>query len=132
MSVTDPIADYLTCIRNATRARKKRVDIPASSIKREITRILKRNRLIDDYAFIDDGKSGLIRILLKYTTTGDSVIEGIDRISKPGLRQYVGKAEIPRVRNNVGLAIISTSQGLMTGARARKLGIGGEVLCYIW
>jgi small subunit ribosomal protein S8 len=132
MSVTDPIADYLTCIRNATRARKKRVDIPASSIKREITRILKRNRLIDDYAFIDDGKSGLIRILLKYTPTGDSVIEGIDRISKPGLRQYVGKAEIPRVRNNVGLAIISTSQGLMTGARARKLGIGGEVLCYIW
>ena len=132
MSVTDPIADYLTCIRNATRARKKRVDIPASSIKREITRILKRNRLIDDYAFIDDGKNGLIRILLKYSAAGDSVIEGIQRISKPGLRQYVGKEEIPRVRNNIGMAIISTSQGLMTGARARKLGIGGEVLCYIW
>jgi small subunit ribosomal protein S8 len=132
MSVTDPIADYLTCIRNATRARKKRVDIPASSIKREMTRILKRNRLIDDYAFIDDGKSGLIRIMLKYSATGDSVIEGIQRISKPGLRQYVGKEEIPRVRNNIGMAIISTSQGLMTGARAKKLGIGGEVLCYIW
>jgi small subunit ribosomal protein S8 len=132
MTMTDPIADYLTCIRNATRARKKRVDIPASSIKREITRILKRNRLIDDYAFIDDGKSGLIRIILKYTVAGDSVIEGIERISKPGLRQYVGKEKIPRVRNNVGMAIISTSQGLMTGARARKLGIGGEVLCYIW
>jgi small subunit ribosomal protein S8 len=132
MTMTDPIADYLTCIRNATRARKKRVDIPASSIKREITRILKRNRLIDDYAFIDDGKSGLIRIILKYSAAGDSVIEGIQRISKPGLRQYVGKEEIPRVRNNIGMAIISTSQGLMTGARARKLGIGGEVLCYIW
>jgi small subunit ribosomal protein S8 len=132
MTITDPIADYLTCVRNATRAGKKRVDIPSSRLKREITRILKRNRLIDDYALIDDGKSGLIRILLKYTPQGDSVIEGIQRISRPGLRKYVGKEEIPRVRNNIGLAIISTSQGLMTGARARKLGIGGEVLCYIW
>lgn len=132
MTMTDPIADYLTCIRNATRARKKRVDIPASRIKREMTRILKRNRLIDDYLVIDDGKSGIIRIALKYTPEGDSVIEGIERISKPGLRKYVGKDAIPRVRNNVGLAILSTSQGLMTGARARKLGIGGEVLCYIW
>jgi small subunit ribosomal protein S8 len=132
MTITDPIADYLTCVRNATRARKKRVDIPASRLKRDITRILKRNRLIEDYAIIDDGKSGLIRVLLKYTPDGDSVIEGIQRISRPGLRKYVSKDAIPRVRNNVGLAIISTSQGLMTGARARKLGIGGEVLCYIW
>jgi small subunit ribosomal protein S8 len=130
--MTDPIADYLTCIRNATRAQKKRVDIPASRMKREITRILKRNRLIEDYALIDDGKSGLIRILLKYTPQGHSVIEGIKRISRPGLRTYVGKDEIPRVQNNIGLSILSTSKGVITGARARRLGVGGEVLCYIW
>jgi small subunit ribosomal protein S8 len=132
MTMTDPIADYLTCIRNAMRAQKKRVDIPASRMKREITRILKRNRLIEDYALIDDGKSGLIRILLKYTPQGRSVIEGIERISRPGLRRYVGKDEITRVQNNIGLSILSTSKGVITGARARRLGVGGEVLCYIW
>ncbi|RJP75828.1 MAG: 30S ribosomal protein S8 [Candidatus Zixiibacteriota bacterium] len=132
MTMTDPIADFLTRIRNAARARQKRVDIPASKMKREITRILKRNRLIEDYALIDDGKNGIIRIILKYTPQGQSVIEGLERVSRPGLRHYVGKEEIPRVQNNIGLAILSTSHGVMTGARARRLGVGGEVLCYIW
>jgi len=132
MTMTDPIADYLTRIRNATRARQKRVDVPASRIKKELTRILKRHGMIADYLIIDDGKSGFIRILLKYTPQGSSVIEGIQRVSKPGLRQYVDKDSIPRVQNNVGLAILSTSKGVMTGVRARRLGVGGEVLCYIW
>ncbi len=132
MTMTDPIADYLTRIRNAAQARKPRVDIPTSQMKREITRILKRHGLIEDYALVDDGKGGFIRILLKYTPQGRSVIEGLQRISRPGLRNYVGKDAIPRVRNNIGLAILSTSRGVITGARARKLGVGGEVLCYIW
>ncbi|TKJ40414.1 30S ribosomal protein S8 [candidate division LCP-89 bacterium B3_LCP] len=132
MTMTDPIADYLTRIRNALHARKSLVDIPASKVKKEITRILKRQRFIEDYIIIDDGKSGLIRILLKYTPQGKSVIEGLKRISRPGLRNYVGKGEIPRVQNNIGLAIITTSKGIITGTRAKKLGVGGEVLCYIW
>jgi len=130
--MSDPIADYLTRIRNAIHAKKTRVDIPASKMKKELTRILKRQAMIQDYILIDDGKSGLIRILLKYTPQGASVIEGLERISKPGLRQYVGKKNIPRVQNNIGFAIISTSQGVMTNFHARKLGVGGEVLCYIW
>ncbi len=132
MTMTDPIADYLTRIRNAIQAKKTRVDIPASRIKKEITRILKRHAMIEDYIIIDDGKSGIIRILLKYTPQGNCVIEGLQRISRPGLRRYVGKDEIPRVQNNVGFAILSTSKGILTGARARRLGVGGEVLCYIW
>jgi small subunit ribosomal protein S8 len=132
MTLTDPIADYLTRIRNAAQAHMRRVDIPSSKMKKELTRILKRNRLIDDYIIIEDGKSGIIRILLKYTPQGKSVIEGLERISRPGLRRYVGKDEIPRVQNNIGLAIISTSRGILTGTRARKLGVGGEILCHIW
>lgn len=132
MTMTDPIADYLTRIRNAAKAKKRRVDIPASNIKREITRILKRHRLIEDYLIIDDGKSGIIRILLKYTAQGVNVIEGLQRISRPGLRKYVDKESIPRVQNNIGISILTTSRGVMTGSRARRLGIGGEVLCYIW
>ncbi|MBU1653146.1 30S ribosomal protein S8, partial [bacterium] len=122
MSMSDPIADYLTRIRNALHAKKVRVDIPASTMKKELTRILKRQAMIQDYILIEDGKSGLIRILLKYSPQGTSVIEGLQRISKPGLRQYVGKDKIPRVQNNIGFAIISTSQGIMTNFRARKLG----------
>lgn len=132
MTMTDPIADYLTRIRNAIQARKRRVDVPASRLKKDITRILKRHHMIQDYMIIDDGKSGIIRILLKYTPQGNSVIEGLNRISRPGLRKYVGKQDIPRVQNNIGLAILSTSSGTITGARARRLGVGGEVLCYIW
>lgn len=132
MTMTDPIADYLTRIRNAIRANKRRVDIPASRIKKDITRVLKQNRIIEDYLIIDDGKSGIIRILLKYTPQGSCIIEGLQRISRPGLRNYVSKDEIPRVQNNIGLSILSTPKGVMTGARAHKLGVGGEVLCHIW
>ncbi len=132
MTMTDPIADYLTRIRNALQAKKVRVDIPTSKVKKDLTRILKRHSLIEDYILIDDGKIGLIRILLKYTPQGRSVIDGLKRASRPGLRMYVGRDEIPRVQNNVGIAIISTSKGIITGTRARKLGVGGEVLCYIW
>ena len=132
MTMTDPIADYLTRIRNAVQAHQPYVDIPASRMKKEITRILKRHNMIQDYVLIDDGKSGLIRILLKYTPQGRSVIDGLERISRPGLRRYVGKDEIPRVQNNIGLSILSTSKGIITGARARSLGVGGEVLCHIW
>jgi small subunit ribosomal protein S8 len=130
--MTDPIADYLTRIRNAIHAKQLRVDIPASNVKKEITRILKRQALIEDYIIIDDGSSGIIRILLKYSPQGNCVIEGLQRVSRPGLRKYVGKDEIPRVQNNVGFAVLSTSKGIQTGASARKLGVGGEVLCYIW
>jgi small subunit ribosomal protein S8 len=132
MTMTDPIADYLTRIRNAAQARMKRVDIPASKMKRELTRLLKRHGMIEDYLIVDDDKTGFIRIILKYTPRGQSVIEGLQRVSRPGLRKYVDKDSIPRVQNNIGLAILSTSQGVMTGMRARRLGIGGEVLCYIW
>lgn len=132
MTMTDPIADYLTRIRNALHVHKKIVDIPASKLKKEITKILKQHRLIEDYVIIDDGKSGIIRILLKYTPQGTSVIVGLKRASRPGLRQYVGKDEIPRVQNNIGLAILTTSKGIVTGTRACKLDVGGEVLCYVW
>lgn len=132
MTMTDPIADYLTRIRNAIQAKKPRVDIPASKVKKELTRILKRHRLIQDYIVIDDGKSGIIRIILKYTPNGKSVIEGLQRISRPGLRLYVTRDDIPRVKNNIGLAILSTSKGIISGTNAKKLGIGGEVLCHIW
>jgi len=132
MTMTDPISDYLTRLRNAVHRRAKRVDIPASRMKRELTRILKRHGLIEDYIIVEDDKSGFIRILLKYTPQGNSVIEGLQRVSRPGLRKYVDKDSIPRVQNNIGLAILSTSKGVMTGMRARRLGVGGEVLCYIW
>ncbi|HEX7344201.1 MAG TPA: 30S ribosomal protein S8, partial [bacterium] len=104
MTMTDPISDYLTRIRNAVHRRAKRVDIPASRMKREITRILKRHGLIEDYIIVEDGKTGFIRILLKYSPQGRSVIEGLQRVSRPGLRKYVDKDSIPRVQNNIGLA----------------------------
>ncbi len=132
MSMTDPIADYLTRIRNAAKAQHKKVDIPASNLKREITRILYENRYINNYVNIDDGKQGLIRIYLKYDANEKSVISGLKRISKPGRRQYVDADHIPRVMNNLGISILSTSKGVMTGLQAKKMGVGGEVLCYIW
>ncbi len=132
MSMTDPIADYLTRIRNAAKAQHKKVDIPASNLKREITRILYENRYINNYVNIDDGKQGLIRIYLKYDANEKSVISGLKRISKPGRRQYVDADHIPRVMNNLGISIISTSRGVMTGLQAKKMGVGGEVLCFVW
>lgn len=132
MSMTDPIADYLTRIRNAIKAKHAKVDIPYSRIKEEITRILLEYRYIQNYIKIEDGKQGTLRIYLKYDETETSVITKLLRVSKPGLRQYVGAAEIPRVMNNLGIAILSTPKGVITDREARQFGVGGEVLCYIW
>ena len=132
MTMTDPIADYLTRIRNAVKARHKKVDIPKSSLKMNITQILLDHRFIQNFINIDDGKQGLIRIYLKYGPGETPIIKGLKRISKPGRRVYVDKDNIPRVLNNLGVALMTTSQGLMTNKEAKRLGIGGEVLCYVW
>jgi len=128
---TDPIADYLTMIRNAVMAKHRLVEIPASSIKKDITKILFEKGYILNYKF-DDGKPGKIKIALKYhPETKLSAINNLKRVSSPGLRRYVGAHQLPRVLNGLGIAIISTSQGMMTNKEAQKLNIGGEVLCYI-
>ncbi len=132
MCMTDTIADYLTRIRNATRAKHTKVDIPASNVKKHLTKILIEYGYIKNYLLIDDKKNGLIRIYLKYDSGGDSVISGIKRISTPGLRQYVKSVNLPRVRNNFGLAILSTPKGIISDRDARKLNVGGEVLCHVW
>ncbi len=131
MCMTDPIADYLTRIRNAGRAGHVKVDIPASKIKREMTKLLLAYGFIKDYLLIRDNKQGVIRIYLKYFE-GESVIANLKRISKPGQRKYVGIDNIPRVFNNIGVAVLSTSRGIISDRDARKLGIGGEVLFYVW
>ena len=130
--MTDPIADYLTRIRNAIKARHTKVDIPHSRLKEEITKLLMEYRYIQNYINIDDGKQGIIRIYLKYDEEENSVISALKRVSKPGLRKYVNANEIPRVLNNLGIAILSTSKGVVTDREARKFRVGGEVLCYIW
>lgn len=132
MSVTDPIADYLTRVRNAIRANHRRVDIPATNMNRAISRILMDQKFIHDFLVIDDPVQATLRVYLKYTSDEKPVISGIKRISTPGCRSYVNKDEIPRVLNGLGIAVVSTSQGVMTGKRAKKLGIGGEVLCHVW
>ena len=132
MSVTDPIADYLTRVRNAIRANHRRVDIPATNMNRAISRILLDQKFIHDFLVIDDPIQATLRVYLKYTSDERPVIAGIKRISTPGRRSYVGKDDMPRVRNGLGIAVVSTSQGVMTGKRAKKLGIGGEVLCHVW
>jgi len=132
MSMTDPIADFLTRIRNAIKAKHTKVDIPYSRLKEEITKILLEYRYIQNYIHIDDGKQGMIRIYLKYDENEKSIISALKRVSKPGLRKYVKADEIPRVLNNLGIAILSTSRGVVTDREARQFGVGGEVLCYIW
>lgn len=132
MSMTDPIADMLTRIRNAVLVRHEKVEIPASKMKRQIAEILKEEGFIKDAEYIDDGKQGIIRIFLKYGPNNEPVITGLKRISKPGLRVYAKHEELPRVLRGLGIAIISTSQGVMTDKQARRAGIGGEVICYIW
>lgn len=133
MSMTDPIADYLTRIRNAIQAGHKMVDIPASNMKKQMTQILYDYKFIKNYIIIDDGLQGTIRIFLKYVPdTGKSVIHEIKRVSTPGRRYYVGVQELPRVKNNMGIAILSTSKGVMSERQARRERVGGEVLCYIW
>ncbi len=130
--ITDPIADMLTRIRNACAARHPRVDVPASSFKLELADLLCREAYVRSYTRVEDGKQGIIRIQLKYTPEGGSVILGIKRISSPGRRVYVGAKEIPRIRGGYGTAIVSTSQGLLTGREAARRGIGGELLCHVW
>lgn len=131
MPVTDSIADFLTRIRNALKAQKKYVDIPASNIKKNITKILMDEHYVNDYIIIDDNLQGRIRIYLKYDY-GTPVISGIKRISKPGLRIYVGANNIPRVLNNLGIAILTTPVGVISNKEARRRHVGGEVLCYVW
>ncbi|TWP23972.1 30S ribosomal protein S8 [Apibacter muscae] len=131
--VTDPIADYLTRVRNATRAGHKVVEIPASKIKKEITKILFDQGYILNYKFEDDKVQGKIKIALKYDKlTNLSAIKCIERASKPGLRKYSGSKELPRVLNGLGIAIISTSKGVMTDKKARQENVGGEVICYVY
>ena len=132
MVLTDPIADMLTRIRNASSVKHESVDIPASKMKIEVARILKEEGFIREYKIIEDNKQGVLRIYLKYGPNRESVISGIKRISKPGLRVYAGKDEIPRVLGGLGIAILSTSQGIMTDKAARKNNIGREVICYVW
>jgi small subunit ribosomal protein S8 len=130
--MTDPISDYLTRIRNAQQAGHRRVDIPASTMKRAITQILLDKGYIQRYLDIDDNLQGLIRIFLKYDHYGLPVIKRISRVSRPGLRKYCGFNEIPRVHNGLGIAILTTSRGVMTDKEARRLRLGGEILCYVY
>lgn len=131
MAVTDPVADFLTRVRNSIRANKKYVDIPSSKLKVGIAEILKEQNFIKDYTVLEDNKQNVIRINLKYVD-GVSSISGLKRISTPGLRKYVDKEDIPRVYNGLGIAILSTSKGLLTNSQAKKEAVGGEVICHIW
>ncbi len=130
--MTDPIADMLTRVRNANTVKHENVDVPASNIKKELARILLEEGFIKGYDVIEDGKQGLIRLQLKYGKNGEKVITGIKRISKPGMRVYADSHSVPRVLNGLGISIISTSKGILTDKQARELGIGGEVICYVW
>ncbi|HOP61182.1 MAG TPA: 30S ribosomal protein S8 [Candidatus Saccharicenans sp.] len=132
MSATDPIADMLTRIRNAVRAKKKEVNLPSSRLKVEIARILKEEGYIKNYKLIEDNKQGILNITLKYTDNNQSAITGLRRVSKPGCRIYCNQDSIPKVLDGLGIVIISTSRGVMTGQQCEKLGLGGEVLCEIW
>ncbi len=131
MAVTDPIADFLTRIRNASKARKIKVEIPSSKMKAGLAEILKKNGYIYDYKIDEDSKQNVISVLLKYSD-GEPAINGLKRISKPGLRIYKKSDELPRVLNGLGTAVISTSKGLLTEKEARRQDAGGEVVCYIW
>ena len=130
--MTDPIADMLSRIRNANNARHKSVDVPCSNIKKEIARILLDEGYIKGYDVVEDDKQGMIKIDLKYSQDGERVISGLKRISKPGLRVYVKCDDVPKVLGGLGIAIISTSKGIITDKKARELNVGGEVICYVW
>ncbi|MBA2873132.1 small subunit ribosomal protein S8 [Anoxybacillus calidus] len=132
MVMTDPIADMLTRIRNANMVRHEKLEVPASKLKKEIAEILKREGFIRDVEYIEDNKQGILRIFLKYGPNNERVITGLKRISKPGLRVYAKANEVPRVLNGLGIAILSTSQGVLTDKEARQKGTGGEVLAYVW
>ncbi|OEU67050.1 MAG: 30S ribosomal protein S8 [Desulfobacterales bacterium PC51MH44] len=132
MSMTDPIADFLTRIRNAIQAGHRRVDVPASNVKKRMAEILYEQKFIRNYIIIDDGKQGTIRLFLKFDSEGNSVINNLKRVSTPGRRYYVDTIHLPRVKNNMGIAMISTSKGILTERQAKRENVGGEVLCYVW
>lgn len=130
--MTDPIADLLTRIRNAIQARHASLIVPKSKIKLEIVRILQQEGFVDEFSVVDDSKQGLIEIYPRYDEANNAVLRGLVRVSKPSRRKYVGKSDVPRVRNGLGVAILTTPQGVITDSQARKAGVGGEVLCYAW
>jgi small subunit ribosomal protein S8 len=132
MNMTDPIADMLTRIRNGVRARLPKIDVPSSKLKVEIARILKDEGYIANFRSVEDGKQGSIRIFLRYGPGWERVITDLQRVSKPGCRIYCGKGEIPRVYGGLGINILSTSRGVMTGRQAARTGVGGEILCNVW
>lgn len=132
MSMSDPIADFLTRIRNANMAQHESVEVPASKMKKDIAEILKNEGFVRDVEYVDDNKQGIIRVFLKYGNDGQRVISGLKRISKPGLRSYVKADAVPKVLNGLGIAIISTSEGGVTDKVARAKKIGGEVIAYVW
>lgn len=132
MVMTDPIADLLTRIRNANTVYQEKVEVPNSKVKAAIAEIFKQEGFIKDVEYIDDGKQGVLRLYLKYGVSREKVISGIKRISKPGLRVYAKKDNVPKVLGGLGTAVISTSHGIMTDKQARSNGLGGEVICYIW
>ena len=132
MQITDTIADLLTRIRNANTAKHATVDVPASRVKKDITQILVDEGYVKGFQLIEDGKQGVIRITLKYGDNKSPVITGLRRVSKPGLRIYSSCADMPKVRKGLGIAIVSTSKGVLSDKKARELGVGGEVICYVW
>ncbi len=131
-AITDPVADYLARVRNAQKARHRHVDIPASKLKRAITQILFDKGYIARYLNVDDGKQGLLRLFLKYDRTGQGIIQSLQRVSRPGLRRYTAADDMPRVRDGMGIAIVSTSRGVMTDKEARREHVGGEVLAFVY
>jgi len=130
--MTDPIADLLTRIRNAVKARHESLVVPRSRLKLDIVKILVQEGFLAGYSVVEDGPQGFIRIAPRYDATSQAVLRGIERVSRPSRRTYVGKDEVPRVRNGLGVAILTTPQGVITDREARKAGVGGEVLCYVW
>ena len=132
MSMTDPIADLLTRIRNAQQARHKTVSVPASKMKAAIVMILKEEGFVDNFRILEEGPQGTIRIELKYGSGGERAIQGVERVSRPGRRVYCGKDGIPKVLDGLGLTILSTPKGVLTGNACRRLGVGGEILCNVW
>jgi small subunit ribosomal protein S8 len=130
--ITDPVADYLARLRNGQKAHHRYIDVPASKLKRAMTQILMDKGYVRNFINIDDGKQGLLRIYLKYDAQGEPVILNLKRASRPGLRQYVGAGDLPRVRNGLGIAILSTSHGVMSDKEARRAKVGGEILAYVY
>jgi small subunit ribosomal protein S8 len=132
MTMTDPISDFLTRVRNAVQAGKDRCDVPASKLKLELSKILQEEGFIRTFKVLEEGPQGTLRIYLRYSTEGEPAIHGLQRISRPGLRVYRGTSKLPQVRGGIGVAVVSTSKGLMSDARARELRLGGEIMCRVW